>query len=84
MSRSVPEPKTLPLGRFARLVACRVIISRGLVTMRIKVWGACLTILGIVDSKIAQLSCVRSSLVCPGFWPAPAVKMTRSVPLKSS
>lgn len=84
VSKSVPEPKTRPGARPASFVAWRVMISRGLETMRIRVWGASRTILGITLSKISQLPRVKSSLVWPGFCAQPAVKMTRSVPSKSS
>lgn len=59
-------------------------MSSGLATMRIKVRGASRTILGMSLATISQLPLVRSSLVCPGFWAQPAVKMTRSVPERSS
>lgn len=84
VSRSVPEPKTRPDGSPAISVAWRVMISSGLATMRMRVWGASLTILGMILSTISQLPLVKSSLVWPGFWAQPAVNMTRSVPDKSS
>lgn len=84
MSSKVPEPNTRPAGNLATLMAFRVIMSRGLLTIRIRVWGASRTIRGINFSTMSQLLLVKSNLVWPGFWAQPAVKMTRSVPDKSS
>ena len=52
--------------------------SQGLVTTSRIAWEAYLTTCGTMERKTAMFLRVRSMRVSPGFWFAPAVRMTMS------
>ena len=72
-SKVVPEPKTLFSGNPDNLTATCVRISTGFATIKRIPSQFLFAISGIMDLKIATFFFTRSSLVSPGFCPAPAV-----------
>ena len=84
LSRTVPEPITLSSGSPDSLIATCVRISTGFATTRRIPPNSLLVISGIMDLNIATFLFTRSSLVSPGFCPAPADIITIAASATSS